>query len=912
MTFCLTEILAGDLLCATPGALAALTTWRFVKSMNTVRIFPFTIVLLMAFLTVNGQDTGDGDKRRSDDGTALGLARRNVTTHRIGNLGLTVSNMGFFGTGFDGYSSGRSRDCFTGVRSRSCEIGPGTNTNYLYGATIWLGAVVGRDTLVSTGADGWGNGIKHLLDNSGYKWRNMEFYPEENDDGYIKKLSTLNRFSPTYDEAVSEEDIIAVYSDTAKSPRSSLQFDAVEVRRHIPMGLRVTQSSYAWSYSYADDFVLVNFQIENIGDSILKQAYFGLYVDGDAWGTGNRDRGIGDDITGLMQTRTYMFNDCEFTDTIDLAWLADNDGDYRKRTPVPGALGTRFLQAPNGTQKNVSYNWWSSNMNAWLDFGPRRIPTPERPWWDLRTGGLGTPEGDMNKYALLSNHEVDYNQIRILAISPIDTEWLYPNQTLAKYIPRGYDVGYLQSVGPFSLDPEEVLEVTVAFVSEPNFHKFSRNFQYNLQLGTYKPDEYMDNLNWKDFKTNATWASWVFDNPGLDTDGDGYFGRYHLCCSGSDIPIIDSSGDTTWVQAVCDTLWYEGDLQPDFQGATPPPAPDLRVEPSVGAIDIRWNGFRSENTADLFSRKVDFDGYRVYYSLDERSASYMLLATFDLENYLRWLYNPLTAKFELTDDPFSVEELRCLYGDSCHDESFDPAAYSLSNPLIRGDSILYFSAQDFNRSELGVTTPITKIYPDAPKPPYMDPTVVPEDEREMYVTEDGYFKYYEYQHRVENLLPTVPYFINVTAYDYGSPKSGLGSLETSVSLGAIETYPLHSSEQVAHQDLKVYIYPNPYRIDGEYLPDGFEGRDAQYYIPERMRRIHFVNLPPKCTIGIYSLDGDLIREFEHDVNPSDPLSSHDEWDMITRNTQSIVTGIYYWIVSSPDGSSQIGKLVVMR
>lgn len=883
--------------------------------MRTVRLIAFTIPLLALFLTTNGQETGDGGKSRSGEGMALTFARRCVTTHRVGNLGLTVSNMGFFGTGFDGYRNGRSLDCFTGLRAISCEIGRGSKTTYLYGGTVWLGAVVGRDTLVSTGADGWGDGIKHLLDNGGYKWRNMEFYPEDSFEGQTRKLSTLNRFSPTYEAAVSEEDIISVYSDTAYTPRQSFQFDAFEVRRHIPMGLRVTQSSYAWSYSYAENFVLVNFQIENVGDSILKQAYFGLYMDGDVWGSGNQDRGIGDDITGLKQTRTYEFNDCEFTDTIDLAWLIDNDGDFPKITPVPGVLGTMFLAAPESTHKRVAYNWWTSNMNSSLDFGPRLIPTPERPWWNLKTGGLGTPEGDLSKYALLSNHERDYDQIRILSISPRDSLWLYPNQILAKNIPRGYDVGYLQSVGPFSIRPNEILEVTVAFVAEPNFHKFARNFQYHLQRGTYEPDEYMENLNWKDFTTNAAWASWVFDNPGLDTDGDGYFGRFHLCCNDSIIQSIDSSGpfiDTIWAQGICDTLWYEGDRQPDFQGATPPPAPDFWIEPSVGAIDIRWNGFRSENTLDLFSREKDFDGYRVYYSLDERPSSYMLLATYDLENYLQWLYNPLTAKFELTDDPFSVQELRCFYGDSCQDQSFDPSFYPLSNPFIWGDSILYFAAQDFNRYELGVTTPITKIYPDAPKPPYQDPAAVPEDERELYVTEDGYFKYYEYHHRVENLLPTVPYFINVTAYDYGSPKSGLGSLETSLALGAIETYALHSSSQVAEEDYQVYIYPNPYRMDGNYLQDGFEGRGAQYFIPERMRRIHFVNLPPKCTIGIYSLDGDLIREFEHDVDPNDPLSSHAEWDMITRNTQSIVTGIYYWVVTNPDGSSQIGKLVVMR
>jgi hypothetical protein len=33
--------------------------------------------------------------------------------------------------------------------------------------------------------------------------------------------------------------------------------------------------------------------------------------------------------------------------------------------------------------------------------------------------------------------------------------------------------------------------------------------------------------------------------------------------------------------------------------------------------------------------------------------------------------------------------------------------------------------------------------------------------------------------------------------------------------------------------------------------------------------------------------------------------------MITRNTQRIVTGIYYWVVEEPNGNTQIGKFVII-
>ncbi|MEW5995734.1 MAG: T9SS C-terminal target domain-containing protein, partial [Candidatus Zixiibacteriota bacterium] len=80
---------------------------------------------------------------------------------------------------------------------------------------------------------------------------------------------------------------------------------------------------------------------------------------------------------------------------------------------------------------------------------------------------------------------------------------------------------------------------------------------------------------------------------------------------------------------------------------------------------------------------------------------------------------------------------------------------------------------------------------------------------------------------------------------------------------------------------------------------------------DRVRQIHFANLPPRCTIRIYTLDGDLVREIEHDMDPSDPNASHDTWNMITRNTQLVVSGLYYWTVEEPDGETQIGKLVII-
>ena len=109
----------------------------------------------------------------------------------------------------------------------------------------------------------------------------------------------------------------------------------------------------------------------------------------------------------------------------------------------------------------------------------------------------------------------------------------------------------------------------------------------------------------------------------------------------------------------------------------------------------------------------------------------------------------------------------------------------------------------------------------------------------------------------------------------------------------------------------VYVYPNPYRIDDRYRDEGYEGLMRENWSSDRLRTIYFANLPPKCFIRIFSLDGDLIRRLIHDFDPDDPMASHQRWDLITRNRQAVTSGLFYWTVEFEDGSVQIGKLAII-
>ncbi|MCB2229196.1 hypothetical protein KQH82_00675 [bacterium] len=876
------------------------------------------IVLLPASLLARTKLVED-DHSYDDPYISMAAPAYCATNHNVGKIVLAVTNYGVFAAEGDALIT--ESDCFTGNRVSACEYPKRSGTQYSYSGAFWIGAVVGRDTLVSVGADGW--------------QRTNEMFPDEAPFGNMIRRSIIDPEDPEYEGAVSEQDFIAVYTDTYTSGVSGLENDFFG-RPHIPINIEVTQRSYSWSYPYADDFVLFDYSIRNIGVERLTKVYMGIYVDadvgpgGEQLGQGGGDLGadneFADDICGFRETNPETLRvgntDVEYIDTVNIAWIADVTGDLDDigGTPVPAVTATRIVRTPS-EELDVSFNWWISRGDAALDFGPQAI----RSYRNYTTGGTGTPEGDVNKYHVLRNREFDYDQIYTANIPPNDSVWLTPPSNLGQDFANGFDTRYLLSFGPFTIDPGQTLPISFAYVAGENFHTDATNGQRNLG-DSYNPDLYYENLNFDNLGTNSRWASWVYDNPGVDSDTDGYAGQFIEVCGDSIGVSIDTTRDTTGViisidtntiyQNGCDTSYFAGDGVPDFRGASPPPAPAIWLIPEVGAIRVRFNGQRSETTRDVFSRDLDFEGYKVYIGRDDREASYSLVAAYDRQNYNKLVYDYVADEFKLIDIPYTLDSLRALYGGGNPD--WDPATYTRNNPY-RGadDSAFAFEAQGFNRSEFGVTTPIEKVYDDwedlfPGDYGISSPDSVP-DSLSFLVTDDGYFKYYDYEITIENLLPTVPWYVNVTSSDYGSPASGLPALETSKTVGAKNTYALASSDQIAQGDGKIYVWPNPYRIDGNYLSGGFEGRFSRFSspIPDRERRIHFANLPPKCTIKIFTLDGDLVREIQHDVPLSDPNYIHEEWDMITRNTQLVVTGIYYWTVEIPDAETQIGKLVII-
>ncbi len=837
------------------------------------------VVLLLAAEGSTGRTAPTGAAQAQTDSIPIVWAR-----HTAGRLGLAISNRGDFG--YRAFAPPVWEYITGELIMHAAEFPLGSGRDCLHGAGISVGGIIGGDTLVTTT---WGTGV----------W---EMQPIPVNGAWFDYCRAIDPPSECRSTMVSDEDFRVAFTDTAITDDINW-YDYLDRRPHKPLHIEITEETYVWSYRYAAEIVFFHLELRNIGQQPIRNAYVGITVNtGHISGTED-SVGFGN-VVGYLQ-EAPSGSPCDLLDTVNLAWAANRDG-----YPVNGGwaatsprdiMGIRFLESAI-QPRYYSFNWWAWEYYEWWDYGPMRQDN----YRNLRTGQgyTGWPGGDRNEYYVMSKGEIDFDS-PFTGVMPDHSGWLLPPPDLAERLASHGFPWFEVATGPYGLNPGAMATVDFCVVAGDTFHVDPTNGA-NLP---HHPRTWYKNVNFSNLARNAVWAQRIYDNPGVDTDGDGYFGESRVC-------VLDSAlVEGQWVPMVADTEWYKGDGVPDWRAATPPIAPTVWVEPIKNGLHVRFNGEVSETAKDVLTETVDFEGYRVYIGRDERKESFSLVASYDRDNYDKWVFDSLTGEWAVHEDPFTLEQLRCLYGSGgnpCLDSSFVPSAYSdrghYFQPEGFPDSIFFFTPHDRNASGVGQLTSITRTYPDMPDPRTLEPD---ELTPELY-TEDGYLKYFEYQLDLTDLLPTVPYYVSVTTFDFGSPSAGVAPLETEVTERPVEAFPIHELDQPVSGSDQIYVYPNPYRLDVDYREIGIEGRNQDDRWDERVRVIWFANLPPKCTIHLFTIDGDRVRTMEHNVPATDATSRRHQWDLINRNYQRVQTGLYYWVVEIPGGKSQVGKLAIIR
>ena len=335
-----------------------------------------------------------------------------------------------------------------------------------------------------------------------------------------------------------------------------------------------------------------------------------------------------------------------------------------------------------------------------------------------------------------------------------------------------------------------------------------------------------------------------------------------------------------------------------YQGFTPPARPNVHAETGQGEVRLFWND-HAENSRDVVTGYSDFEGYKIYKSLDGGQtwggADDMIYDNDGI--FVGW------RPYQQFDLSAEEDSLHCAYTNTNNCDHQEQRGHSISG---QDPYYPWFS--------LGDDTGFETIRLDEPT-----------------VFDDDTMNYMFIDHNVVN---GIEYTYSVVAYDMGVEPPfktrfidiGNGQYETIVDTNysnpdqwanpdgyaAIEnskgtTILDRNFAQVYPGVLpkdnlnEVGVVPNPYIVRS-----GF--KESEY-----IRQIRFTNLPERCDINIYTVSGEYVSTIKHD----NPESGNEWWDMRTINNQELAPGLYLFYVSQKDASGHtsettVGKFAVIR
>jgi len=379
----------------------------------------------------------------------------------VGNIGLTVTNFGTYGHGFSLWP-----------KQPSCEFPLGSGIEHIFDGGLWVGGFISSDSLntkpqgpfVTTGAVDAAS-----VANRGGGW---EF---TNQPGSLveerSSLFTSKFYSPN---AISHQDFVMDYVDTNRT----LSNGEIIVD-HVPLGIAVHQETYAWNFTFANFFVIMNYWIKNVSDKYIDSVYIGLWTD-----TVVRNTNITSPRIGAA---FYNKGGNGYLDSLHVAYEFDATGDIGFTDHY---IGIQFLGA------SVPYD--SVNFVSW-QFRNTTDPNFFAPTTDIkRYKKLAGFFGGNNRWSSGINH----NELK-----------------------KPSNRSVLISAGPIkSIAPGDSINITFAIVAAKKYG----NDPALLDTYTQK----------KNLISNAGWALRAYNgedkngngklDPGEDLDGDGKITRYIL------------------------------------------------------------------------------------------------------------------------------------------------------------------------------------------------------------------------------------------------------------------------------------------------------------------------------------------------------------------------------------------------
>ncbi len=248
--------------------------------------------------------------------------------HRINNVDMPITNYGEFGMS-EAHSAGT--------------IWPiGSGEPYIFGAGIWIGAIVGDDTLVSCGYNTVGRGCDFVPGppDSTHIWDhyiNTQSHPEDRlyfstNPKDLEEWPKERRDKEGNPILLGHEDAWCEYNDLCDSLH-------LWEPNTYPLGLHIRQLSWAWSTPIYANMVFILYEFTNVPDSVvikdgdticygdtLENMYVGHASDMDVGAADN-------DLVG-----------CDIERSLGYTYTLEQEAGWESKPPY--YVGVRFLQGP--------------------------------------------------------------------------------------------------------------------------------------------------------------------------------------------------------------------------------------------------------------------------------------------------------------------------------------------------------------------------------------------------------------------------------------------------------------------------------------------------------------------------------------------------------------------------------------
>jgi hypothetical protein len=673
--------------------------------------------------------------------------------------------------------------------------------------------------------------------------------------------------------------------------------------KHVPFGLLVRQNTYAFAVPGNNDFTSVEYEVINQSGHMLDSVFVGFFVEQDVGAT-IVPRYFTDDLPepripqGDYANTEFDDSDPNFdpvlcpADTFRVRGfsMTDDDGDEGKTEGVSSFLLLGHTIDPTGVTgpMRVGFHTYAAYL-------------PGRPY------PIGQPTIDVERFESMSR------------LGSVDPTTGFIQGGRPEEIDKG-DYFSLCSVGPYmNWQPNSSIKIAVALaVQRIDYLQPALDPADETQPNRVRYQRVIDNA----IRAQKTYNGTYFDAPsgipapdsiGRETGliaADGQEFQFSDCHDlANEQPRTVADDAITWFDLDCNyCTGVKGKLLRHWVASAPPPNPAMRLTAQDHAILIEWDNL-SEVTPDPDNAAFDFYSYRVWKASNFTRPVGSSGPSDDL-----WA---LLAELKRYDDLKPLVDSVDTNQDGIRDSTTKTFPVLLN--VQTGQRIV---PNDIPPCAAG-TTSINGACPPSSGAPGDTAYAVAQ---RAYLTDAGgvavdparkeaIYPIGRYSLRDPNVLNGFVYFYSVTGRD----SSGLATITQPNGVAQQEgRRSATERDGIAPQGASlaskgdIYVVPNPYRGRAQWdlTPNAADPTGTH---------IDFFNMPSgNWTLRIFTISGDLVQVIRQDdiqtngrMQQENAEDGQASWNLISRNGQDVVSGIYLFSVESSQGTVQ-GKFVIIR